>query len=69
MSESTLGGESGFEEEETSISSDVRSGYQDDQPPARVVEETSEDDVDSHGADRAAGYQDDDLDDEDRTIG
>ena len=42
---------------------------EDDQPPARVVEETSEDDVDSHGADRAAGYEDDDLDDEDGTIG
>jgi hypothetical protein len=69
MTESTLGGESGFEEEETSISSDVRSGYEDDQPPARVVEETSEDDVDSHGADRAAGYEDDDLDDEDGTFG
>lgn len=69
MTESTLGGESGFEEEETSFSSDVRSGYEDDQPPARVVEETSEDDVDSHAADRAAGYEDDDLDDEDGTVG
>jgi hypothetical protein len=68
MSESTLGGDSGIEEEETSFSSDVRSGFEDDQPPARVVEQTSEDDVDSHAADRAAGYEDDDLDDEDDTI-
>ena len=70
MSESTFGGDTGLEEEETSFSSDVRSGYDDDQPPARVVEETSEDDVDSHFADRAAGYEDDDLgDDEDDTLG
>lgn len=70
MSESTLGGDPGFEEEETSFSSDVRSGFEDDQPPARVVEETSEDDVDSHAADRAAGFEDDDLDDdEDNTLG
>jgi hypothetical protein len=67
MSESTLGGDPGFEEEETSVSSDVRSGFEDDQPPARVVEQTSEDDVDSHAADRAAGYEGDDLDDEDDT--
>lgn len=70
MSESTRGGDTGFEEEETSFSSDVRSGYEDDQPPARVVEETSEDDVDSHAADRAAGFEDDDVkDDADDTIG
>ena len=71
MSESTFGGDTGLEEEETSFSSDVRSGYDDDQPPARVVEETSEDDVDSHAADRAAGYEDYNLedDDEDDTLG
>ena len=70
MSESTFGGDTGFEEEETSFSSDVRSGYDEDQPPARVVEEISEDDVDSHAADIAAGYEDDDLeDDEDDTLG
>jgi hypothetical protein len=62
MSESTLGGDTGFEEEETSFSSDVRSGYDEDKPPAGVVEETSEDDVDSHAADRAAGYEDDEED-------
>ena len=33
MSESTFGGDTGFEEEETSFSSDVRSGYDEDQPP------------------------------------
>ncbi len=70
MSESTFGGDTGFEEEETSFSSDVRSGYDEDQPPTRVVEEISEDDVDSHAADIAAGYEDDDLeDDEDDTLG
>jgi hypothetical protein len=70
MSESTFGGDTGFEEEETSFSSDVRSGYDEDEPPARVVEETSEDDVDSHAADIAAGYEDDDLEDEkDDTLG
>jgi hypothetical protein len=62
MSESTLGGDTGFEEEETSFSSDVRSGYDEDKPPAGVAEETSEDDVDSHAADRAAGYEDDEED-------
>lgn len=74
MSESTFGAgpgeprsrtETGFDEEETSYSSDVRSGYDDDdQPPARVVEETGEDDIDSAAADRSAGYEDED--DEDR---
>ena len=76
MSESTFGGEAGeprsgtntgFDEEETSFSSDVRSGYDDDQPPAQVVEETSEDDINSAAADRAAGYEgeNDDLEDDD----
>ena len=51
MSESRFGPDSGLDQEETSVSSDVRSGYDDDQPPLRVVEETSEDDVDSHAAD------------------
>ncbi|HEX6759363.1 MAG TPA: hypothetical protein VF086_13285 [Propionibacteriaceae bacterium] len=78
MSESTSGREpgelrvgrdTGFDEEETSFSSDFRSGYDDDQPPARVVEEASEDDIDSHAADRAAGYEDEDLEDEDDTVG
>jgi hypothetical protein len=74
MSESTFGAEpgeprsgtnTGFDEEETSYSSDVRSGYDDDdQPPARVVEETSEDDIDSAAADRAAGYEGEDDDDD-----
>jgi hypothetical protein len=74
MSESTFsaepaeprtGTETGLDEEETSYSSDVRSGYDDDdQPAARVVEETSEDDVDSADADRAAGYEDEDLEDD-----
>jgi hypothetical protein len=78
MSESTsgrepgelrFGGDTGFDEEETSYSSDVRSGYDDDQPSARVVEEPSEDDIDSHAADRSAGYEDEDLEDEDDTVG
>jgi hypothetical protein len=68
MSESTFGGDTEFEEEETSASSDVRSGFDDDsdwnKPPERVVEETSEDDVDSAEADRVAGYDDEDLDDD-----
>jgi hypothetical protein len=67
MSESTFGGDTGFEEEETSASSDARAGYDSDsarnQPPERVVDETSEDDVDSAEADRAAGYDEEDLDD------
>ena len=72
MSESTFGADpgeprsgrnTGFDEEETSYSSDVRSGYDDDdQPPARVVEETGEDDIDSAAADRTAGYEDEDDD-------
>lgn len=79
MSESTFGAEpgeprsgteTGFDEEETSYSSDVRSGYDDDdQPPARVVEETSEDETNSAAADRAAGYEDEDDEDlEDETL-
>jgi hypothetical protein len=58
MSESTLGVDTEFEKEETSASSDVRSGFDDDsdwnKPPERVVEETTEDDVNSAEADRAA---------------
>jgi hypothetical protein len=57
--ESRVGVDPGFEEKETSYSSDVRSGYDEDQPPARAVEEPSEDDVDSHAADIAAGDDDD----------
>jgi hypothetical protein len=68
MSESRFGPDSGLDQEETSVSSDVRSGYDDDQPPPRVVEETSEDDVDSHVADVAAGYDDEDREDSD-TLG
>ena len=64
MSESRFGGDTGFEEEETSASSDARAGFDSDsewnKPPERVVEETSEDDVDSAQADRAAGYDDED---------
>jgi hypothetical protein len=42
-------------------------GYQDDddQPAPRVVEETGEDDVDSHAADIAAGFEDEDSGDRD----
>jgi hypothetical protein len=72
MSESTFSGDTEFEKEETSASSDVRSGFDDDsdwnKPPERVVEETSEDNednVDSAEADRVAGYDDEDLDDDD----
>jgi hypothetical protein len=68
MSESRFGPDSGLDQEESSVSSDVRSGYDDDQPPLRVVEETSEDDVDSHAADVAAGYDDEDREDSD-TLG
>jgi hypothetical protein len=68
MSESRFGPDSGLEQEETSVSRDVRSGYDDDQPPPRVVEETGEDDVDSHAADVAAGYDDEDREDSD-TLG
>jgi hypothetical protein len=68
MSESRFDPDPGLDQEETSISSDVRSGYDDDQPPPRVVEETGEDDVDSHAADVAAGYKDEDREDRD-TLG
>jgi hypothetical protein len=68
MSESSFGVDPRFDEEETSQSSDVRSGYDDDEPPARVVEESGEDDVDSHAADIAAGYEDE-LEDDDNTPG
>jgi hypothetical protein len=68
MSESRFGGDSGFEEEETSASSDARAGFDSDsdwnKPPERVVQETSEDDVNSAEADRAAGYDEEDLDDD-----
>jgi hypothetical protein len=73
MSESTFGsepGESRFgadteaEERESSYSSDVRAGYDDDKPPERAVGETSEDEVDSAEADVTAGYDDDDLEDD-----
>ncbi len=57
--ESRLGADARFEEKETSYSSDVRSGYDEDQPAPRVVEEPSEDDVDSHAADIAAGDDED----------
>lgn len=71
MSESSFGPDTGFDQEETSVSSDVRSGYEDDDQPApRVVEETSEDDIDSHASDIAAGYEDEleDDDDEDNAL-
>jgi hypothetical protein len=63
MSESRFGGDTGFEEEETSASSDARAGFDSDwnKPPERVVDEASEDDVDSAEADRAAGYDDEDV--------
>ena len=65
MSESRFGGDNGFEEEETSASRDARAGFDSDsdwnKPPERVVDETSEDDVDSAEADRAAGYDDEDV--------
>jgi len=68
MSESTFGGDTEFQEEETSASSDARAGFDDDsdlnKPPERVVDETTEDDVNSAEADRAAGYDDEDLDDD-----
>jgi hypothetical protein len=60
MSESSFGVDPGFDKEETSQSSDVRAGYDDDQPPPQVVEEASEDEIDSHAADVAAGYDDED---------
>jgi hypothetical protein len=66
VSESRFGPDTGFDEEETSVSSDVRSGYEDDDQPApRVAQETGEDDVDSHAADIAAGYEDELEDDDD----
>jgi hypothetical protein len=69
MSESRFGPETGFDKEETSVSSDVRAGYEDDEPSPRVVEETSEDDIDSHATDIAAGYQDElEDDDEDNAL-
>jgi hypothetical protein len=67
MSESTFGGDTGFDEEETSASADARAGVDSDsdwnKPPERAVEETTEDDVDSHAADIAAGYDDEDVED------
>jgi len=66
VSESRFSPDTGFDEEETSVSSDVRSGYEDDdQPSPRVVEESGEDRVDSHAADVAAGYDDEPEDDGD----
>jgi hypothetical protein len=67
MSESTFGGDTGFDEEETSASADARSGFDSDwnKPPERAVDETSEDDVVSAEADRVAGFDDEDLDDRD----
>jgi hypothetical protein len=63
MTERGFGADSGLDQEETSASKDVRAGYQDDddrdQPAPRVVEETGEDDVDSHAADIAAGFDED----------
>jgi hypothetical protein len=68
MSESRFGGDTEFEEEETSSSADARAGFDSDsewnKPAERVVEETSEDDVNSAEADRTAGYDDEDLDDD-----
>jgi hypothetical protein len=65
MSESSFGVDPGFDKEETSQSSDVRAGYDDDEPPPLVVEEAGEDEIDSHAADVAAGYDDEDQEDED----
>ena len=63
--ESRFGADTELEERESSYSSDVRAGYDDDdKPPERAVGETSEDEVDSAAADRAAGYDDDDLEDD-----
>jgi hypothetical protein len=59
--ESMSGADTGLDREETSQSSDVRAGYEGDvgdKPPERVVEESSEDDIDSHAADIASGYED-----------
>jgi hypothetical protein len=71
MTERGFGADSGLDQEETSASRDVRAGYEGederDEPAPRVVEETGEDDVDSHAADIAAGY-DEDAEDRD-TLG
>ena len=68
MSESRFGGDTGFEDEETSASSDARAGFDSDSdrnaPRERVDNETSENDVNSAEADRAAGYDEEDLDDD-----
>jgi hypothetical protein len=48
-----------------SAARDLLKGYNEDEPPARVVEEPSGDDIDSHAADRAAGHEDEPEDDED----
>src|SRR3954454_18131583 len=48
-----------------SAARDLLEGYNEDEPPARVVEEPSEDDIDSHAADRAGGYEDELEDEED----
>jgi hypothetical protein len=66
--ESRVGTDAGFDEGESSYSGDVRAGYEDDKPPARVVGETSEDEVDSAEADRAAGYDDENLKGDDDTV-
>ena len=67
MTERGFGADSGLYQEETSASKDVRAGYQDeddrDQPAPRVVEETGEDDVDSHAADIAARIEGEDSGD------
>ena len=67
MSESTFDGDTGIEDEETSASADARAGFDSDsdwnKPPERVVEETTEDDVDSYATDIAAGYDDKDAED------
>ena len=48
-----------------SAARDLLKGYNEDEPPARVVEKPSGEDIDSHAADRAAGYEDELEDDED----
>ena len=48
-----------------SAARDLLKGYNEDEPPARVVEEPSGDDIDSHAADRAAGHEDELEDDAD----
>jgi hypothetical protein len=69
MSESSFGGDTGFEEEETSVSSDVRAGYDEDKPPERAAEETNPDERDSYDADVAAAYGDENPEDDDDTVG